>query len=144
MEAENMNLVQIEDYFLEFVNKVDRGDANPLDLKIEIKALTEVLEGIDSQISEKVALEGQKWHQQQYRGYRIEYNDSGGRYSYDHIPEWNELKLRMKAIEKNAQISHKALNQNHTMVDEDGAVIEPAVFKYNKPHIKMVKNKEGL
>lgn len=133
----------IENYFIEMLNKVEGGEINPLDLKIEIKAISTLLEGIDKQIAPIVALEGSKWHNQTYSGFKIEYMDSGGRYDYSHIAEWNELKLRMKDIESNAQASLKALDKNQTMIDDDGAIIEPAVWRATSPYLKLSKIKEG-
>jgi hypothetical protein len=138
-----MTRAEIEDFLIAMLNKVEGGDMNPLDLKIEIKALTDLLGGIDKQVAPLVAEEGRKWHNQPYKGFKIEYVDSGGRYAYDHIAEWSELKQKMKDIEKNAQMSLKALEKNQTMIDDGGAVIEPAIWKCTEPYIKLSKTKEG-
>jgi hypothetical protein len=140
---ENITKSQIEDYLLNMLNQVEEGNLNPLDLKIEIKTLTDLLGGIDKQVAPLIATEGQKWHKQTYKGYKIEYVDSGGRYSYDHLQEWVNAKQSLKIIELNAQLSLKALEKNQLMIDEGGVITEPAVWKCNDPFIKLTKTKEG-
>lgn len=137
---------EIENYFISMLNKVEGGDMNPLDLKIEIKAILTLLEGIDKQIAPIVALEGQKWHNQTYNGFRIEYMDSGGRYSYDHIEEYVRLKNRMKHLEKLSQFAYKNGGTEFGkafVIDDDGVEIPAAKWRGTEAYIKLIKIKEG-
>jgi len=140
---ENITKSQIEDYFLNMLNQVEGGELNPLDLKIEIKTLSDLLDGIDKQISISVATEGRKWHKQTYKGFEIIYMDAGGRYSYDHIEEWKNAKYILKDIECNAQLSFKSMDKNQLLIDDGGVIIEPARWKNTEPYIKLSKTKEG-
>lgn len=140
METHTINL--LEDFILTQVTAVENGNLNPLDLKIALKRLSELIEGVDSQIKPLVQQEARKWHLQDYRGYRIEYMESGGRYSYDHIPEWKELKGQMKEIEESSQTAYKQLKLGAMMITTDGEVIEPAIFKPSESYVKLIKSKK--
>jgi hypothetical protein len=109
METHTINL--LEDFILTQVTAVENGNLNPLDLKIALKRLSELIEGVDSQIKPLVQQEARKWHLQDYGGYRIEYMESGGRYSYDHIPQIVALKNELKEREKLHQLAYKNMNQ---------------------------------
>jgi hypothetical protein len=140
METHTINL--LEDFILTQVTAVENGNLNPLDLKIALKRLSELIEGVDSQIKPLVQQEARKWHLQDYNGYRIEYMESGGRYSYDHIPEIVTLKNELKEREKLHQLAYKNMNQGLFINEVTGEVYEPAVFKPSESYVKLIKSKK--
>jgi hypothetical protein len=130
---------KIVDTLMEMVIATENGDLNPIDLKIAIKTLSDTLEGVDKQIKSQLLVEALKYNKQDYNGYHIDVIDGGGRYSYDHIPDWVTKNAELKTIELQSQQSYK--NNNIFMMTEDGEVIPAAKFNPTTTYLKLSKSK---
>jgi hypothetical protein len=84
-------------------------------------------------------VEALKYNKQDYNGYHIDVIDGGGRYSYDHIPDWVTKNAELKTIELQSQQSYK--NNNIFMMTEDGEVIPAAKFNPTTTYLKLSKSK---
>jgi hypothetical protein len=129
----------IVDLLMTMVTANENGSINPIDLKISIKELTDTLEAIDKQIKPQLLEEAFKFNKQDYNGFRIDIVDGGGRYSYDHIPDWVTKNAELKAIEQQSQIAYKS--NEMIMMTDDGEVISAAKFNPTATYIKMTKAK---
>jgi len=130
---------RIVDTLMEMVMATENGDLNPIDLKIAIKTLSDTLEGIDKQIKSQLLVEALKYNKQDYNGYHIDVIDGGGRYSYDHIPDWVTKNAEIKTIEQQSQIAYKS--NDMIMMTEDGEVIPAAKFNPTATYLKLSKSK---
>lgn len=111
------------------------GNTEALLTYIELRQLAEHIDEALEQIKGQALKEGSQYHGQQYHGYEIQVREGGGRYAYDHLPEWALLKEQMKAIEKDAQNAYKLHSTGRMCVTEEGEVITPAEFKPNGPSL---------
>jgi hypothetical protein len=68
--------------------------------------------------------------------------ESGGRYSYDHIPQIVALKNELKEREKLHQLAYKNMHQGLFINEITGEVYEPAVFKPSESYVKLIKAKK--
>lgn len=130
---------KIVDTLMEMVMATEMGDLNPIDLKIAIKTLSDTLEGIDKQMKSQLLVEALKWNKQDYNGYHIDLIEGGGRYSYDHIPDWITKNAELKTIEQQSQLAYKS--NDMIMMTEDGEVIPAAKFNPTATYMKMTKAK---
>lgn len=133
---------QVGHKLYDFAEQVINGELHPLEFKLYLNRLKEVIDEVEEAISHIVLTEGEKYNGDSIHGYRVEVTN-GGRYTYDHIPEWAELKERMKGIEKMAQSAYK-LSSGFDMahvVNDDGISIPPAYYKPTKTYVKLQKGK---
>jgi hypothetical protein len=142
MEVAPMTKNEIEKSICTAVDKVERGEREPLELYIALSELADTVDACIKQIKEPALREAKEYNGQDYKGYGITVRESGGRYSYDHIPEYVELKERIKAIEKQAQIAYKlSLSKLDTMVvSGEGEVLQAATYRSGSESI-ILKNK---
>jgi hypothetical protein len=114
---------------------------NSLSVKIAFKDITTMIDGFDETYKQSILEESAKWNKQDFDGYHVDIIEGGGRYSYDHIPEWVNKKAELKALELGAQASAKAQKINQNVVSNDGELIEPARFIGTAAYVKLGKPK---
>lgn len=119
----------------------EENGLNPLSVKIAFKEISTMIDGYDDTFKNQILEESLKWNKQDFDGYHIDVIDGGGRYSYDHLPEWVAKKAELKAIELASQASAKAQKINQNIVSNDGELIEPARFIGTAPYLKLGKAK---
>lgn len=136
-----MNSIEISNQILSLIESIQAGDQEALINYIEIKNLMDQMDQAMKEIKDQALREAAQYHGSSYRGYQIEIREGGGRYAYDHIPEWAEMKEKIKEIEKRAQMAYKMANQRDLMISEDGEIISPAKFQGNSPSliVKIIK-----
>lgn len=126
---------------LEMSQQVVDGELHPIEFKIYLNKLKEVISESEKLIEEVILTEAEKFKGQPVHGYRVEVTNSG-RYSYDHIPEYKQLKDRQKAIEVKHQMAYKLWQQGGQMVDPDtGEIVTPADYVPTKSYVKLQKEK---
>lgn len=112
-----------------FMDKVRGGEESPLDAYIELKALADYVQDCLNEIKDQAITEGEKFKGQTYKGFQIDVRSVGGKYSYDHIAEWVELKEKIKEVEKFHQAAYKNRNQGFFLNEHTGEIYEPAAYK---------------
>jgi hypothetical protein len=106
------------------------GNANPLDVYIELKNLEAHVKYCKDLVQLNALDEAEKYKGQSYLGYDIDVRSVGGRYTYDHIDEITALKEQIKDLEKLAQDSYRMSNKGSIMMNEEtGEVTAPAHYK---------------
>lgn len=130
---------------IELGEKALQGEVNPLELKLYLKLLAEVISKVEEQIEDIALTEASKYEKGgSMYGYEISVVENSGRYTYDHIPEIVQAKQKVKELEKKAQAALSAIRTGIEMTDtETGDVLTPAVYVLNKTYIKLQKKKEG-
>lgn len=126
---------QLSDTMLE----IGGGNYCPLQFHIELKELADTIKNFQDQVKPLALTEAGKWHGQVYHGYEITRKAGGGRYSYDHIPQVQELKLALKEREKLHQHAYKNMNHGIYLNEQTGEVYEPAQYLQNEDTIMLKK-----
>ena len=123
------------------VEQVLGGEISPLDTYIELKTLEKEIADALTKIKDEALLEAQKYNGADYKGFRIEVRDGGGRYNYEHIEQWNALKEQIKEVERMAQLSYKNQHSGYFMNELTGEIFEPARYTFSSPSIlfKVIK-----
>lgn len=131
----------IIDSIIEAVHDVEHGYVEALGLYIALKNLGEVISGAMDQIKPQAMTEAEQFKGQEYGGMLIDVRQAGGKYTYDHIDEWRELKERLQVIEKQAQVAYKlsAGNLGSMVVTGDGEQMIPAHYKAGSMAIVLKK-----
>jgi hypothetical protein len=111
------------------LQQVRDGELSPLDAYIELKSIVEACEDGLKEIKDLALIEAEKFKGQQYKGFTIDVRSAGGRYTYDHLPEWVSLKEKMKDIEKMSQAAFKNRNQGFFLNEHTGEIYEPASYR---------------
>jgi hypothetical protein len=118
------------------------GASNPMDLLIVLKKIEQKIDEIKLVNGDDFIKEATKFNKSSYMGYKVEVRSGGGRYKYDHIPEFNILNEQLKTIQERSKQAYKiALSNGTMMVTEDGEQITPALFVPSKDAITLSKEK---
>lgn len=129
---------------VDFAQQVVLGELSPLEFKLYLNRLKDVITECEEMVDEVVLTEGEKYKGQVIHGYRVEISSSG-RYKYDHIPEIVELKKRLKFLEQLHQSAYKFHTQGTCILDDEtGETITPAEFVPSKTYVKLQKEKGSL
>ncbi|MFZ9242187.1 MAG: hypothetical protein ACO295_03165 [Sediminibacterium sp.] len=120
-------------------NDVSLGYSEPLELLIALKQIQDTIDKISSDLNEDFLKSANQFNKQEYLGYTVEVRTGGGRYEYDHIPEYIELSSRLKAIQDVAKQSYRLSLSNNNMVSDDGEVMVSAKFIPYKDSIVLKK-----
>ena len=104
-----------------------QGNISPFDTYIDLKE-------VENALNDAIRYNGQ-----QHRGYEIKVGSVGGRYSYDHIPEYIQLKEQLKEMEGNYQDAFKQYEKGLQIVTDDGELMPVANYKPNAVTIQLKK-----
>ena len=127
---------QIKQMIAQRVADALEGNVNPLDVFIGLRSIEEDVKLGFDMIRDSAMAEAEKFKGQEYNGFLVNIQSSG-RYSYDHIPEYVELKNKLKDMEKRYQESFKLSERMIAMVDDNGEQIPPASYKATSPAIQL-------
>jgi hypothetical protein len=116
-----------------------QGNISAFDTYIDFKEIESALNDAISNLKDAAMDEAMRYNNQQHRGYAIKVASVGGRYSYDHIPEYLELKEQLKAMEGNYQDAYKQYEKGLQLVTEDGELMPIANYKPNAISIQLKK-----
>ena len=108
--------------FEEKIKLVKDGLADAIPLARELKAEISKLNGFFSEIEDDLRRELEALSPQDLEQRKIKYTFSGYTYNYEHIPEWVQLKAKLKELEE----VHKSAINNLVVDEETGEIIQPA------------------
>jgi hypothetical protein len=120
-------------------NDVNLGYSEPLELLIALKQIQDTIDKISSDLNEDFLKSANQYNKQEFNGYVVEVRTGGGRYEYDHIPEYVELSARLKAIQDVAKQSYRLSLSNNGMISEEGEIMMSAKFVPYKDSIVLKK-----
>lgn len=108
------------------IKAVDDGDVNPLEARIRLKAIEEVVSTASSSIAKYVRDEAEKHGTKSfdYMGAKVELAETGVNYNYDVCgdPEWDELQTSLKQLKADIKAREeflKSLKKPITVANEE-------------------------
>jgi hypothetical protein len=135
---------KVGDKLYVFAEQVVNGELHPIEFKLYLNKLKDVISECESLIEETILAEADKYKGQTVWGHKVEVTN-GGRYNYDAIPQYQELKSQLKEIEKKSQMAYKMWTQGAQMLDpETGEIMPPANYVPTKSYVKLQKEKGSL
>lgn len=137
----------VYDVIQKAVNEVKTGNEDALIAKLTFNLLKKQLDWAEKQIKESVIESAELYnlHKEPHviGEYQLSLREGGGRWNFDHISEWNQLKDQIKLVEEKHKQAYKSHMNGITAVDETTAeIIEPAVFKHNGASVVITKTKK--
>jgi len=104
------------------VGSVERGDVNPLEAFIFLNWMGKLAEGAKKQLLDQAIDEAEKYPEKEAEVYdaTVTIKNGAGRYTY---PE------SVKKLQEQAKLAYKASKDGNTIVDDNGEIVEPAVYK---------------
>jgi hypothetical protein len=128
----------------QIIENVQNGNANPLEVKVMMRALRAVAEEVEEEIDDNAISEAEKYSEKvvEMYGARIEKAEVGVNYNYasSGLSEWEKLDAEIKALtdrRKEKETFLRALKEPMTVVNESTGEIETI-----KPPLK--KSKSGI
>lgn len=131
--------MNIEEIINNAVFNALNGNISAFDTYITFKEAEKALNEAISNIKDAAMDEAIRYNGQQHRGYEINVSSVGGRYSYDHIPEYAMLKEQLKQLEKNYQDAYKQAEKGLQIVTDDGELLPIAKYAPNQISIQLKK-----
>jgi len=126
---------------LDMGEQVINGELHPIEFKIYLNKLKDVISKVEEMVEEVIIDEAEKYKGQTVHGFKVEVANSG-RYRYDHIPEITKVRGHLKHLETKAQMAYKTYNQGGQMIDPDtGEIVTPAHYVATKNYVKLQKEK---
>ena len=120
--------------------KVLDGDINPLEFLTQLNELEKAIKDAKEEILNDAILEFDRHGAKSIIEYGFEISATqSGRYDYTNNSDWNMYKNKMKDIESKMQAAYK--NNASILDDNTGEVYEAALYKANKPSLKLKKLK---
>lgn len=141
MEGTNLVVTQqsIEEYFTNLVVAVKEGNLNALEVFARVKDLEKLSADTKKQIEADAMIEAENHGSKtfSFAGYKFTKTEGRRMIDYTNIPEYAELKARMKVLEE----KHKnALDSKGVLVDEGtGEIIEKPLVTYSKSSLSSSK-----
>jgi flagellar biosynthesis/type III secretory pathway chaperone len=122
----------------EIKQKALNGEISPIQLLSKLSELEKAVKEAKDEIMEDAISEFEKYGAKSIREYGFEISIAqSGRYDYSDNADWNKKQSEIKEIERRMQAAYKA---NGSILDENtGEIIEPAIYKSNKPGLKFKK-----
>lgn len=104
------------------VGSVARGDVNPLEAFIFLNFMQKIADGAKKQLLEQAMIEAEKYPEREAKVYdaTVTVKNGAGRYTY---PD------SIKEAQEQAKLAYKASLDGNTITDDDGVVVEPAIYK---------------
>ncbi len=108
---------------------VEEGNANPLEIYCALHKLEAQVKAAKDQIKHLAIDEASKHGKTfTFMGFEIQQKALPGRWTFDHIDDWNSAKFKMKTIEDLAKWAYKSAEKGITPIDDDGVIVEPAQY----------------
>jgi hypothetical protein len=108
---------------------VEEGNANPLEIYCALHKLEAQVKAAKDQIKQQAIEEAAKHGKTfTFMGFEIQQKALPGRWTFDHIDDWNAAKFKMKTIEDLAKWAYKSEEKNVQPITEDGEVITAARY----------------
>lgn len=108
------------------VGSVERGDVNPLEAFIFLNFMQKIADGAKKQLLEQAMIEAEKYPEREAKVYdaTVTVKNGAGRYTY---PD------SIKEAQEQAKLAYKAQKEGNTIVDDNGEIVEPAIYKQGSP-----------
>ncbi len=115
---------QSSNYFLELREKAVNGEMSPLVAYGQAKQMKAENDAALAEI-EALALEEAELYEKNFelQGFKFERRNGATRYSFKHIPQWNELQQSVKDFEAMSKQALKAGANRMQVADENGEEI---------------------
>jgi hypothetical protein len=108
---------------------VEEGNASALDAFCHLSRLEKQIKAAKEQIQQQAINEAQKHGKTfQHMGFEIQCRAGAGRWKFDHLDEWAELKQKMLQVEHLAKWSYQSEQKNIMPVTDGGEIVKPAEY----------------
>ena len=133
--------MQTRQHLEKVANDIQEGNIDPIEIARELFYFKKDIEPIEKQIFESAFVETEKYNKDELLNIGVKYTGGGYTYSYDHIPEWNDLKNKMNEIEDRAKAAflQSVKDTDAMMVTGGGEIVIPAIAKGRKQGISFIK-----
>lgn len=119
------------------------SETNPLSAYIALKEFEKDLAVILRQV-QPLALEEAKTYEDQTFdafGAKVTVKSGAGRWSFKHIPQWNEAKETLKEVEEKAKSAYQNKGFGVIVEEDSGEIIEPAEYTEGAEQISVTIKK---
>lgn len=118
----SLNKPNLNAHIQQIIGKVKKGDVNPLEAFIFLNFMQKIADGAKKQLLEQAMIEAEKYPEREAKVYdaTVTVKNGAGRYTY---PD------SIKEAERQAKLAYKASLDGNTITDDDGVVVEPAIYK---------------
>ena len=108
---------------------VEEGNLSALDAYIQLHQIEKLAGEARKQIQAQAVTEAQREGKQFTRmGFEVQCRAGAGRWDYKHIPDWEAKKFELSQLEEKAKWAFKSAEKGITPIDEDGVIVEPAIY----------------
>lgn len=130
----------------QIIKSVKEGTANPLEVKVMMRALRAVAEEVEEEIEDNAVTEAEKYSEKviEMYGARIEKAEVGVTYNYasSGLPEWEQLDAEIRTLterRKEKESFLRALKEPITLLNENTGEIDTIrpSFKKSKTGVKV-------
>jgi hypothetical protein len=149
LDFNNINKAALAKVSGAVVDKVMSGDEDPLKTYIKAKAISEVANGIISDLKSVAVDEAEKYGSDEAKMLGCEFMVKNGAtsYSYEHDEEWNKINDKIKELTATRKAREKkmvdATKYAELIDDATGEVIPPAIVKKSGASILTVTIPRG-
>ena len=104
------------------VGSVERGDVNPLEAFIFLNFMQKVADTARKRLLDEAITEAEKYPEKEANLYdaTVTVKNGAGRYTYP---------VKIKELQELSKLAYKAQKDGNTIVDDNGEIVEPAVYK---------------
>ena len=110
------------------------GNADALETYIHIKQIEKKLSDSLKEVEPMAYEMASRWHENtfKYKGAEIQKKNAAGKYDYSNIKQYLTAKEKIKHIEELAKRASEMAKTGNTVVDENGEIVEPAIYSEGK------------
>lgn len=124
------------------VTAAEDGDEDALKAYIQLKQMDEMLQVALKQIHPLAMTEAEKYGEKSFNafGATITRKANAGRWSFDECEYVARKKEELKDVEELAKQAYHAASKGKMMVDDNGEVLTPAMYKHGADNISIKIN----
>ena len=132
---------QLKRQFADTVQKVVDGEVDALEIYAQLKDFEKHFKDCLAVVQEDAIKDAERYGEKSFdhSGFKFELREGRRTYDFKHIPEWVDVKNKLKEIENDAKTS---ASMNGTFVKEGGEVVEPCIIKYSAPSLIVKQTKQ--
>ena len=138
------NLIKNQNQMLSVLSDIStavlNGNLDAFEVYVRFDEIEKHLKLLTEKINEMAVTEAEKYKGQSFMGYMVEVSQKTN-YKYEHIPEWVELKNKIKEVEEKAKNIAKASGGIDLIGESTGEIMSSAKVSYSKPYITLKKTK---
>lgn len=110
------------------------GNADALEAYIHLKQVEKKLSDALKEVEPMAYEMASRWQEKtfKYKGAEIQKKNAAGKYDYSNIKQYVSAKEKVKQIEELAKQAAAMAKTGNTVVDENGEVVEPAIYTEGK------------